>query len=67
MLALANAPRFIGQDAEVMLRAACEKFEQRFRHLERSASERKLELKDLDDAQLDALWIEAKSALDRSR
>ncbi len=67
MLALANAPRFIGHDAEATLRAACDKFERRFRHVERSARERKLELTDLDDAQLDALWAEAKSALDKAR
>jgi uncharacterized protein YabN with tetrapyrrole methylase and pyrophosphatase domain len=67
MLALANAPPFVGRDAEATLRAACDKFERRFRHLEGSAHERNLELKALDDAQLDALWNEAKSALDKAR
>jgi len=67
MLALANAPRFIGHDAEAMLRAACDKFEGRFRHLEAAARERGLDLKALDDAELDALWNEAKRALDKPR
>jgi predicted esterase len=66
MLALANAPRFIGHEAEPTLLAACLKFERRFKHVERSARERSLELKDLDDAQLDALWAAAKSALDKA-
>jgi nucleoside triphosphate diphosphatase len=63
MLALGNAPRMLGHDAETTLRAACGKFERRFRHLERAARERKLELTSLDDAQLDELWNEAKRAL----
>ncbi|SRR5579871_2479354 len=67
MLALANAPRFIGHDAEPTLRAACDKFERRFRHLEAAARERGLELGALDDAALDALWNEAKLALKEPR
>lgn len=67
MLALANAPRFVGHAAEATLRAACDKFERRFRHLERSARDRNLEIKDLGDARLDALWNEAKSALAKGR
>ncbi|HUY18385.1 MAG TPA: alpha/beta fold hydrolase [Candidatus Binataceae bacterium] len=63
MLALANAPRFVERAAEATLAAACDKFERRFRYLERTARDRKLELKALDDGQLDALWNEAKSAL----
>ncbi len=67
MLALANAPRFIGHDAEATLRAACDKFERRFRYLESAARERGLELNALDDAELDELWNQAKGALDKSR
>jgi MazG family protein len=67
MLALANAPRFVGHNAEAMLRAACDKFERRFRHVERSAHERNLVMTELDDAQLDALWTAAKRALDETR
>jgi MazG family protein len=67
MLALANAPRFINHDAESTLRAACEKYERRFRHLEASARARNLDLKAMDDAQLDALWNDTKRALDKSR
>jgi MazG family protein len=67
MLALVNAPRFVGHDAETTLRAACDKFEPRFRHLENAARERGLELNALDDAQLDELWNQAKRALEKRR
>src|SRR5579875_555220 len=67
LLALANAPRFIDRDAESTLRAACEKYARRFRHLEASARVRNLDLKAMDDAQLDALWNDAKRALDKAR
>ena len=66
MLALANAPRFIGHDADATLRDACTKFEQRFKHIEAAARERNLALKDLNAAQLDALWAAAKNALDQA-
>ncbi len=64
MLALANAPRFVGHDAETTLRRACEKFTQRFKKVERIAAERKLELATLDARQIEALWQEAKRAPD---
>jgi MazG family protein len=64
MLALANAPRFVGHDAEATLRAACDKFIARFRTVERIAAARGLELAKLDAQQLDALWQEAKRQLD---
>ncbi len=60
MLALANAPRFIGYDAEETLRSACDKFIRRFRRLERLVSERTLDLNRLTAAQWDSLWREVK-------
>src|ERR1700694_1082536 len=38
MLALANAPRFVGHDAEATLRGACDKFIQRFKEVESVAA-----------------------------
>jgi MazG family protein len=69
MLALANAPRFVGHDAETTLRRACEKFIERFKQVERAATERKLELAKLDPQQIEDLWQEAKRTLgnDESR
>jgi MazG family protein len=63
MLALANAPRFVGHDAETSLRRACDKFIERFKQVERVATERKLELAKLDARQLEILWQEAKRTL----
>lgn len=63
MLALANAPRFVGHDAEATLRGACDKFINRFKEVERVAAGRKLDLKLLDPQQVESLWQEAKRRL----
>ncbi len=60
MLALANAPRFLGRDAEQTMRRACDKFVARFEQVERLAEKRQLKLADLSPAEIDALWNEAK-------
>ena len=60
MLAIANAPRFIGKDAEQTMRAACDKFVARFDTVARLAAERGLALKSMTPAEIDALWHEAK-------
>ena len=65
LLALANAPRFIGHDAEETLRRACEKFICRFERVERIASERGLDLTKMTAAEVESLWQEAKR-LDQS-
>jgi ATP diphosphatase len=62
LLALANAPRFVGAEAEAVLRAATAKFIGRFRRLEEIARHRLLNLSDLDERQIDDLWREAKQA-----
>ncbi len=60
MLALANAPRFIGANAEETLRRACDKFVARFEEVGRIAAERGLELERLEPDRVEALWQEAK-------
>jgi len=60
MLALANAPRFIGHNAEETLRRACDKFVGRFEAVERLAASRNLDLKRMSASELEALWQEAK-------
>ncbi len=60
MLALANAPRFIGHNAEETLRRACDKFIGRFEAVERLASSRNLDLKKMSPDEIEALWQEAK-------
>jgi tetrapyrrole methylase family protein / MazG family protein len=62
MLAIANAPRFINQDAETTLRAACDKFVARFDEVARLAASRGLDLKSMTPSEIDALWNEAKAA-----
>lgn len=62
MLALANAPRFIGYRAEETLRGACDKFVARFGRVERIAAARGLDLRTLPPERLDALWNESKRA-----
>ncbi|HLH51039.1 MAG TPA: nucleoside triphosphate pyrophosphohydrolase [Candidatus Binataceae bacterium] len=56
LLALGNAPRFIGQSAEEVLRRACDKFARRFRMVEARAAAKGLELTQLTPAQIDQLW-----------
>jgi MazG family protein len=67
MLALANAPRFVGHDAETTLRRACDKFIARFKAVEHVAAARKLDLTKLDPQQVENLWQEAKRSLDRDK
>ena len=63
LLALANAPRFIGHNAEETLRRACDKFTARFAAVERLAADRGLELKRMRAEEIDGLWHEAKRTL----
>jgi len=63
MLALANAPRFLDASAEDVLRAASAKFVARFRCLEDLARSRSLNLREIDNAQINDLWLEAKRSL----
>jgi MazG family protein len=60
LLALGNAPRFIGASAEDELRRSCDKFAARFAAVERLAAARGDDLKSLDPDTLDALWQQAK-------
>ena len=62
MLAMANAPRFIGRNAEETLRRAADKFVARFAALERLAETRGLNLKDMHSSQIDSMWQEIKRA-----
>jgi MazG family protein len=64
LLALANAPRFVGHSAEETLRRACDKFTRRFRKVEEIATRRGLELTQLTPTQLEELWQSAKAAFD---
>ncbi len=60
MLAVANAPRFVGKNAEQTLRAACDKFVVRFDALSKRAAKRGLDLKQMRPDAIESLWQETK-------
>jgi tetrapyrrole methylase family protein / MazG family protein len=55
-----NFARFLGLNAELALKKANRKFEQRFRNMERIAGKGGKQLKDISRDDLEALWNEAK-------
>jgi MazG family protein len=61
LLVVTNLARRHGVEAEGALRAAAEKFRNRFRRVERMARERDAQLRDLTFAELDELWDAAKA------
>jgi tetrapyrrole methylase family protein / MazG family protein len=60
LLVVVNLARRHGVEAEAALRAANDKFRRRFGSVERMAAGRGVALRDLDFAELDALWDAAK-------
>jgi tetrapyrrole methylase family protein/MazG family protein len=58
--ALVNVSRFVGVNPEDALRRTISKFISRFRHIEMSAADAGVSLKDLTLEEMDALWDEAK-------
>jgi MazG family protein len=65
LFAMANLGRHLGIDPESALRAANEKFQRRFRHIEHALTARGSSPEKSTLAEMDALWDEAK-ALERS-
>jgi tetrapyrrole methylase family protein/MazG family protein len=61
LLVVTNLARHHGVEAEGALRAAADKFRNRFRRVERMARERGVQLRDLSFAELDDLWDAAKA------
>jgi tetrapyrrole methylase family protein/MazG family protein len=61
LLVITNLARHHGVDAEDALRAAANKFRDRFRRVERMARDRNVQLRDLSFAELDDLWDAAKA------
>lgn len=60
LYALTSLARHLRMDPEASLRSAIEKFEKRFRHMERFAQSNQTTLKNLTFDELDALWNQAK-------
>ncbi|MGA2513708.1 MAG: nucleoside triphosphate pyrophosphohydrolase [Candidatus Limnocylindrales bacterium] len=61
LLVVTNLARRHGVEAEAALRAAADKFRDRFRRVERMARERNVLLRDMTFAELDELWDAAKA------
>jgi len=61
LLVVTNLARRHGVEAEGALRAAADKFRDRFRRVERMARERNVQLRDMTFAELDQLWDAAKA------
>ncbi len=62
LFAVVNLARHLHTDPEAALRAANQKFERRFRHIEAALATRGHAMQSLDLATLDTLWDEAKRA-----
>ena len=63
LFSIANLARWLKIDPEAALRAATAKFSRRFREVERQAREQNRTLNELNDAELDALWVAAKQTV----
>jgi len=61
LFAVVNVARFVDVDPEDALRATVRKFHRRFQHIERAAAAKGKKLDDMDLAEMDVLWEEAKS------
>jgi tetrapyrrole methylase family protein/MazG family protein len=61
LLVVTNLARRHGVEAEDALRAAADKFRDRFRRVERMARERNVQLREMTFAELDQLWDAAKA------
>lgn len=67
LFATVNVARHLHIDPETALRAANQKFSQRFKYVEQQAQAQGLAMDDCSEAQLDALWSLAKQTLNKPR
>ncbi|HSL97474.1 MAG TPA: nucleoside triphosphate pyrophosphohydrolase [Candidatus Deferrimicrobiaceae bacterium] len=65
LLVVVNVGRKLGIESEAALRAANDKFRDRFGRVERMAAERDVALRDMDFDELDRLWDAAKAEVRR--
>ncbi|MCS6875569.1 MAG: nucleoside triphosphate pyrophosphohydrolase [Aquificaceae bacterium] len=61
LTAVVELGRLVGLDAEFCLQKANQRFENRFRYMEKRAKELGKELKDMSLEEMDKLWLEAKN------
>jgi len=60
LTAVVELGRLLGLDAELCLQKANDRFEKRFRYMEKRAKELGRNLKDMSLEEMDRLWMEAK-------
>jgi tetrapyrrole methylase family protein / MazG family protein len=60
LFSVVNVARWLGHDPEAALRGAAGKFRRRFEFVERAAADAGLDLATADEAEVDALWEQAK-------
>ncbi|MPN63394.1 Nucleoside triphosphate pyrophosphohydrolase/pyrophosphatase MazG [bioreactor metagenome] len=65
MFSVVNISRFVDCDAEEALTASTNKFIDRYKLVEKIAKERAIDMKQVQVAELDMLWNEAKDLLKR--
>jgi tetrapyrrole methylase family protein/MazG family protein len=62
LFSVVNVARKLGVDSESALRETCDRFSKRFMHMERAARESGRNLADMDIAEMEELWRDAKAA-----
>jgi len=65
LFTLVNVARFAGIDPELSLAGSTDKFEKRYRHMEKELQARKALLKNLSAGEVERLWARAKKACNR--
>lgn len=60
LFSLVNVGRRMGLDAEGALRSSCRKFRDRWAYMEGAVRDRGLRIEDMESAELEDLWIQAK-------
>lgn len=65
LFTLSNVARFAGIHPETALARSTEKFEKRFRYMEKDVKSMGIDLKNLSPDEVDALWEKAKKAVSR--
>jgi len=58
-----NVARFINIHPETALRDATNKFERRFKHMEKRIAESKRDMRSVSQNEKDAMWEEAKDSI----
>jgi MazG family protein len=67
LFTLVNVARFLGINPEAALTDATDKFERRFRHMERVIQDSQRKMAEVTPEEKDAIWEKAKALVDREK